>query len=127
MMSAILVYMFHRGANVQINEYLNSKEIECQCSWEECNKVIITKDTERSFYNTREDFGGSIIVSSGNRCNKRNILIGGAENSSHSWGDGLDMTPGDGDLDRLEASAKKYFKFVIRYKSHIHVDNRNHK
>lgn len=120
--------LFHKGANFKISKNFSSYEFECPCVWEDCRSVILTDDVVSSLQSTRDDFKAPVIVSSGNRCVRRNQIVGGAENSSHTWGDGVDLTCDDvEELNFLESCAKRHFKFVLRYEHHIHCDNRLHK
>jgi hypothetical protein len=120
--------LVHKGANLQLSKNFNSREFECSCMWEDCRVVTVTKDCLYALQYTRDDFGDSIYVNSANRCPRRNEMIGGVEDSSHVWGDGVDIrTVRREDLDALEAIARKHFKYVKRYSTYLHCDQRFHR
>lgn len=66
------------------------------------------------------------IITSGYRSPKENERVGGSKNSYHLKGQALDLAFGcSKSLEEIGNIAKRYFKGVIVYKKHIHVDIRN--
>lgn len=62
-------------------------------------------------------------ITSGFRCLTHNARIGGAVNSNHTRGIACDCVPKDGNLQKLETVAKKYFSEVILYidRGFVHI------
>lgn len=123
--------IYIKGKDVELSEFLRTKEVECHCRWEHCFYTLITRRTIESFTETRKEFGKAIAVNSAYRCQQRNKVVeGSASKSNHTAGDAMDLAPHfglPGELDRLEEIAKKHFKKVLRYPSFIHCDNRLNK
>lgn len=79
----------------------------------------------------REEMGQPLVVTSGFRCKKHNVAIGGAVNSRHIAGDAADIRPASGkaeDLDLLWKVCEREAAIVGlgdgRRKGFIHVDCR---
>jgi hypothetical protein len=109
-----------------INPFLNSGEVACNCQYQDCNRVLISSRTEKSFYLVREHYGAPIIINSGYRCQRHNADVGGVVNSYHMIGTALDIRPlNSDDYNSVLNLAEKFFDVVIPYKSKgfIHVHN----
>jgi hypothetical protein len=107
-----------------INPYLSLREVQCKCSYPDCNRVLINRRTAESFYLLREYFGSPIFINSGYRCQRHNADIKGSVNSYHVIGCALDIRPSDPlEFDKLLQLAEKYYDVVISYKAQgfIHV------
>jgi len=123
------IRVYPKGKKIKVSENFESYEFDCRCSWEDCNKTFLSEDCIDALQSTRNDLGDPIIVACGTRCARRNKLVGGVDNSSHLIGDGVDLIPKDGDLERLAKSARKFFKFVMVNEAVgiVHADMRFHK
>lgn len=109
-----------------VNPFLTSEEIACNCQYQDCNRVLISSRTEKSFYLVREHYGAPIIINSGYRCQRHNADIGGVVNSYHMIGAALDIRPADSkEYNTVLRLAEKFFDVVIPYKDKgfIHVHN----
>jgi hypothetical protein len=117
--------IYKKGSNEKVLENFKSSEFDCPCKWEDCKITFITRQTLMSLYLVRDDFDCPVRIESGTRCVRRNDLVGGAPNSSHLFGDGLDLIALNGDTEGLAEICRKHFKYVKVYDDgHIHVDNR---
>ena len=113
-----------KGTKRKINDYLEQKEVDCRCTYYSCKRTLLAESIEKSFLATRVDFGKAIYVTSGYRCQKHNIDIGGVGDSRHKLGLALDLKPKDNvDLDYLEEVARQHFDVVLRYPVFIHCHN----
>lgn len=65
----------------------NIFEFKCPC----CGKVLINKAVLYNIQALRHYLGTSVIITSGYRCNKYNLLVGGVTNSRHKLGKALDF------------------------------------
>lgn len=68
-------------ANFNINEF------KCPC----CGKILINKAVLYNIQALRHYLGTSVIITSGYRCNKYNIKVGGVSNSRHKEGKAIDF------------------------------------
>lgn len=109
------------------NPILNQYEVDCKCKNEICRTTLISEENLTSFRRTRLGFGSPVKANSCYRCMLHNKAVGGVLDSSHTKGDGIDLEPLNGDLDGLEIEARKHYKYVLRYPTFIHCDNRLHK
>ena len=107
-----------KNRNGNISTFLSYNEYSCNCSYADCNFVIVYNPTIVAFESTRRDFGSPISISSGHRCQRHNMDSDGVFDSRHMRGQALDMVAKD--LDALEKSARKYFDVVIRYETFVH-------
>jgi hypothetical protein len=128
-----MILIFKKGESKEISENFNINEFHCQCDFEACYSTQLSIRFLASAQSSRVDFGKRIIVTSGNRCQLRNQELkdmfgsGGrvSKTSSHLIGDAADFTcEKRSDLDELEQVLRKHFKYVKRYKTHIHADTR---
>lgn len=118
--------VYEKGKYEKINPFLNTNEVECNCSYKYCTRTIISSRTEKSFYLLRSVYGAKILVNSGYRCQYWNSRIGGALGSFHMLGCALDIRPeNEEDFNMLLNLAEKFFDVVIPYKNEgfIHVHN----
>lgn len=88
--------------------YFDLSEFVCQCKDKNCagkepqlkmNPLLV-----QGLNRLRETFGKPLIVTSGFRCQAHNKSVGGAKNSQHMYGTGVDIRPVSGgkeELDRL--------------------------
>lgn len=103
-------------------KYFKREELECKCG---CGFDTIDYELATALDDVREHFGKPTIVTSGCRCEIHNASVGGADNSTHKFGQGADIK-----VKGVKASAvykylaKKYKgKYGVgRYSSWTHVD-----
>jgi len=100
-------------------------DIDCQCESPLCIYTIFTDRSQISHNFMCEEYGHGIFMTSAFRCQSHNKNVGGVENSNHCWGGARDYTAPE--LDRLEAIAKRHWKYVKRYKKFIHCDHRKNR
>ncbi len=118
--------LYSKSGNYQISRHLRSTELMCKCSYDDCKFISITNEAINSFEKTRLEYGLPIYVTSGHRCFLHNSDVGGVINSNHVLGDALDLSPSDGNIEKLIEIARKNWKYVLPYKDNgfIHCDNR---
>ena len=73
-----------------------------------------------------KDIKCKLFITSGYRTKKHNRKVGGARNSYHLRGKALDLSPIKCNITlyTLFIISRKYFRGVIKYPNHIHVDIR---
>lgn len=119
-----MIEFVNKEDTVRINRFIDSDEIDCQCSYKTCNRTLYQESTMESFEKTRHKFSKAIRITSGYRCQMHNADVGGKVNSFHTIGAALDLQPQDGkDLNLLEDIARNFFDVVIRYRTFVHCHN----
>jgi len=73
--------------SIKIAEHFLLSEFECPC----CNRVMVSPDLLRKLEVLRMLVSRPIYISSGYRCNKENIKVGGVKNSYHKIGLAVDV------------------------------------
>lgn len=121
---------FKKKENKQLTKHFNSSEFECPC--DKCDDQKISSRFLEKLERVREEYGKSIIVTSGYRCPDHNAEIGGKENSSHMAGIAGDITPKLITLDELDTLYEICYNIFDnigdgRSKKFIHVDDREPK
>lgn len=117
-----------------MGSFFKLAEFQCQCK-EKCPGKVpnlrINDQLLETLNKVREEFGQSIIVTSGFRCKRHNSAIGGAVASQHLLGTAVDIRPASGskeDLEELYRICQKEDGVVGlgdgRRKGFIHVDVR---
>lgn len=102
-------------------------------SAEEKNILALAKELDK----IREDWGSSIVVNSWFRPSTRlgyssdvNRSVGGAYDSQHIYGRGVDIQPAKGDIQKFQAWLDKDWFGALGYgakKGFVHLDTRNGK
>lgn len=74
-------------------KYFDRDEFKCKCGGKYCNgyPVEMKEKLIRVADRVREHFGASCNVSSGIRCEKHNVYVGGDDNSRHKLGKAMDF------------------------------------
>ena len=122
---------FDKNENVQLNQYFNSNEFQCQCSNLECKEQTIAEQLLKDLVDLREAFGAPVTITSGFRCHKHQIELaaGGAETavgtSQHELGNAADIKAVD--MTKLFNEAAKIFLAIGTSKRFLHVDLRSDK
>jgi len=127
-MKTAVLLAFLKIHNVHLSENLKLSEVKCQCNRPICTHVLIHESVIQSFQDTREEWGSSIKVTSGHRCQAHNASdeVHGKNISHHLIGGALDIIPNNlSDLPDLARVASKYFDIVIYYskKKFLHCHN----
>lgn len=112
--------------SVKLSKYFTSKEVYCPCG--NCKPIMARGDILYLLDSARESLGKPIVIASWQRCRQHNFDEGGAEDSRHVYGDGLDISIPDATY--LRDLLKVLFKLSIppvglglyRDMKHIHVD-----
>lgn len=88
--------------------------------------VTVAKELDK----VRQAYGSAILVNSWYRPPSINQAVGGASNSRHLYGDGVDIRPLSGSLTAFEKWLDKHWYGALGYGSKrgfVHVDMRNNK
>lgn len=118
------IFYFTKSTDRPLGDYLRTSEIDCRCKYYSCKRTAMAKSVIASFDSTRRDFGTTVYINSGFRCQRHNTDVGGVGDSKHKLGLALDLAPADlVDLDELETIARRHFDVVIRYETFIHCHN----
>lgn len=103
---------------VATNFYEDEFECNCGCGLKNINPVLVERLQE-----ARTDYGSPMVLTSGLRCKKFNSKQNGSPNSSHLWGEAVDVAMNDPILRyRMVQIFQKYFKRIGIAKNFIHVD-----
>ena len=105
--------------------HLHHFEFRCKCLSDNCHYTLVSKKLIDSWYAMREESPGSIIITSGFRCQEHNKNIGSQPHSRHTTGCAIDIMPGVGvSMEVLIDLANRNFPYVLPYKDFIHCDVR---
>jgi uncharacterized protein YcbK (DUF882 family) len=125
-------HTWKKGELKQLTKNFTTKEFECKCKLASCVNQKISKELVDKIQKAREEFGSSLIITSGYRCLEHNTAIGSRPTSQHVLGRGADLTCKDND--KLFEILEKYFlaigdaRISIGNRSNfIHVDTRSDK
>lgn len=126
------ILVFDKSNNHDLLPELTLKEFKCSCKHPDCTRTLILYSTLKSFEKLRNRYNKPIRITSGFRCQKHNLDVGGKFNSYHKIGAAIDIQPWmdpsnepkyQEELDRLQECAEKYYDIVIRYNQFLHCHN----
>lgn len=105
--------------------HFDKNEFKCPC----CGKVKVSQSLVYLLEAIREHFNKPINITSGYRCPKHNMEVGGAGNSQHLYGTAADITiSGIKALDVYDYCDKlNLLGGVGKYNGFTHIDSRNGK
>lgn len=124
-------YTWKKHENIQLNPYMNTSEVDCQCSYASCIEQKINKELVARVLRMRLEAACPFFYTSGFRCSKRqaDLRAQGMETakgiSDHEKGDALDIRCKD--MKKLQALAEENFEAVGVARSFVHVDMRTGK
>lgn len=105
-----------------ISEHFFSSEFRCKCG---CGTMKVDQKLVKKLEKLRNMVHGKVSVTSGYRCSKHNIKVGGVRNSQHTKGKASDIKVSGISQVKLAQYAKQCgFSYIKVYKSWIHVDVR---
>lgn len=116
-----MINVYKKKSEVQLNAFLNSREMDCQCSSDRCAFTLVEERSATSFYKVRVSVGRPLHISSGYRCQKHNEDVGGVPMSKHTLGHAMDIViPSDiyddkEELDKFINICKTHYDVVIPY------------
>lgn len=102
-------------------QYFKPQELACKCG---CGKLPALSFCQ-TLDHIRWAWGKPIYVTSGARCKEYNEMVGGAENSSHVRGIGVDLVRDERLLEYLFANLGPFDIYVEEPSytpTHIHID-----
>jgi len=109
---------------MEINEYFDTDEFTCKCG---CGMTVINENLLAILTDVREHLGRPVYITSGNRCQEYNRLVGGADASRHLTGEAADIKVSRVHPDKVA----NYIELehcpggLGRYITFTHVDVRN--
>ena len=118
-----------------VTPYLTLNEYRCRCIHTDCTRTLILKSNIDSFRKVRDRYSHPIRITSGFRCQRHNLDVGGKFQSYHKIGAAMDIQPWtektpdcmdsayQEKIDRLEECAKRHYDVVIRYSTFLHCHN----
>ena len=105
-----------------ISEHFKRSEFQCRCG---CGFDTVDVDLIKYLEKIRNHFNDSVMVSSGCRCQKHNMAIGGAIKSQHMLGRAADIVvAGVSPVHVADYAESIGVPGVGRYKAFTHVDSR---
>ena len=117
------ISIYNKQASIYISPHFNLKEFACKCDFEECKVVLFCQKVAEILEKLRDRLNKPILITSGYRCPRYNQQVGGAPESTHITGYGVDIFVPDIKLEKLAHHARSLgFLGIGIYKSHIHVD-----
>lgn len=82
---------FEKGKDLQLSEHLKLSEMDCKCSYPECQETYVSNSLIKAFEELRLVMG-PLIVLSGYRCEPHNVDVLGKPDSLHKIGCAIDLT-----------------------------------
>lgn len=105
--------LIEKGANIQLTKNLNSKEIDCKCTREDCTFTLYSEKMVEAFQKVRDEVG-PIKINSGFRCQAHNTSVGGKVKSRHCRGTACDLVSSL-PLEEFAPICKKHFDYIQVY------------
>lgn len=104
-----------------MSKHFKEKEYTCKCG---CGYSDISAELLDKLDKARELAGIPFVLTSGLRCEKHNVNVGGAKSSAHVTGEAVDIKAVDSRSRSiiLNACIKAGFNRIGLHKSFIHVD-----
>ena len=121
LLSMLTITIIPKYTPMYLTDYLTHQEFRCRCKKNSCHFTLVSPKLLDAYKSLRSSWGSPLVVNSGFRCMVHNSEVdGSSKKSSHTTGLAIDLSPENGDIDKLEAEARKHFDVVIRYKTFIH-------
>lgn len=122
----ITVFLLHKAVDIDLAYKLKSGEFKCQCNRVTCNTILFSPRLKDSWNVSRAEFGKSLKVNSGHRCQLHNEEVGGVEDSQHTKGEAIDISHKElesNDRSFLRMILEKNFDVVLEYPTFFHCHN----
>ena len=123
-----MVRLLKKDLNLRLCVGLTSREFSCQCEFDFCRAVIVSKRLITAYKAFRILVGVSLTINCGHRCTPHNKAVGGVHLSRHQTGEAIDIslkTLSHLSNEEIEHAAKlSGFTKVIFYKTFVHLDVR---
>lgn len=120
-----MIRQYKKGQVLQLSEHLHLKEVDCKCTYPDCQSTYISDVLIQAFEQLRSATG-ALIVLSGYRCEQHNEDVGGKIYSLHKLGCALDLTSKIRSRHQLFKAAKRVLDFsqsgLGLYQWGIHAD-----
>lgn len=127
-------YIWNKGTFGSLGNYFDTKEFECQCSYDTCVEQRISLNLIGRLDGIREELGRPLKVTSGFRCARHqadlrasgiNTVV--AKKSTHELGNAADIRPADMNMEGFEKICDPWFFSIGIAKTFLHVDLRDDK
>lgn len=125
-------HKWKKGEIQQLSKNFTTKEFECKCKRSDCVDQVISKELVDKIQEVRQEFGSSIVITSGYRCLAHNRSIGSKDTSQHVLGRAADLTCKDNNK-LIELLQKRFDAIgdarisIGNRANFIHVDSRRDK
>ena len=67
--------IFKKGAAHELTEGLNTRELDCKCTYDHCRRTLVHEDLVQRFEVLRERIGVPLVITSGFRCSEHNYFF----------------------------------------------------
>ncbi|MGB2335684.1 MAG: D-Ala-D-Ala carboxypeptidase family metallohydrolase [Alcanivorax sp.] len=106
-----------------LSKHFSRYEFACKCG---CGYDTVDAELLRVLEDVREQFNEPITITSGCRCKRHNVDVGGAFNSQHLYGRAADITVAD----TMPAAVARFAHVMVvpgigEYNSFTHLDTRS--
>jgi len=125
-----MIMLFGKVEGHQLTENLNTRELDCKCSHDHCNRTLVHADVAPKFEELRSILGDiPLTITSGFRCSHHNYDVGGKDLSRHTAGMAIDIKCPDGvNFERFYRACCAVFPFTLAYRNlkfcHCDIDRR---
>ena len=109
--------------HIKVSKHFYLNEFECPC----CHRVMLDEGLLESLERLRRLWGKPIVITSGYRCEKHNLAVGGVRGSQHTLGKAVDIAVKPIEMSRVVNLARECgFRGIGIYneKGFIHLDVR---
>lgn len=86
------VETYKKFSTAKLSTNFKASEFRCKCSHKDCNVTLIDPALVDILQKIRDHFGVSVNITSGYRCSKHNVAVGGNSGSHHKAGMAADIT-----------------------------------
>lgn len=126
MSSSSTVHLINKGSNRIVSDHLNSRELDCQCNYDDCTYTLLNAQLLTKWMLFRARMGQPVHINSAYRCKKHNKDVGSqSPDSRHVRGSALDLRLIANSEKVMIDIAKQTFPYVKVYDTFIHVDVRD--
>lgn len=109
---------------IKLSPHLHHDEFRCKCRHKDCTLTQVDELLLELFETLRAEYGLSIFVSSGFRCQEHNAKVGGVVNSNHILGSAIDLIKPKKNTEKFISLCRTIFPYTKEYESFVHCDTR---
>jgi uncharacterized protein YcbK (DUF882 family) len=126
MLTPLYILILKASPEYYLTKNFTSKELQCKCSYQDCNHSFIYRKSLNSLQSFRDFIKKPIYITSAHRCQRHNHDCGGLSNSFHLLTNAFDIAiPYGVNISDFANTARDFFDVVIEYpdKNFIHCHN----